>query len=72
MQVPSLGREDPLEEGMVAHSNILQCPENPMDGQSSLAGYSPWGCRESDRTEHTLTYLLEKPSGQSEMWIEHK
>ena len=23
MQVPSLGREDPLEEGMAIHSNIL-------------------------------------------------
>ena len=22
-------------------------------GQRSLAGYSPWGCKESDRTEHT-------------------
>ena len=22
-------------------------------GQRSLAGYSPWGCRKSDRTEHT-------------------
>ena len=24
-------------------------------GQSSLAGYSPWGCKESDTTEHTHT-----------------
>ena len=22
-------------------------------GQSSLEGYSPWGCKESDATEHT-------------------
>ena len=24
-------------------------------GQRSLAGYSPWGCKESDMTEHTRT-----------------
>ena len=24
-------------------------------GQSSLAGYSPWDCKESDPTEHTHT-----------------
>ena len=36
------------------HSNPLQYfyLENPMDtGQRSLAGYSPWGCKESDTTE---------------------
>ena len=27
-------------------------------GQRSLVGYSPWGCKESDRTEHTSTGLL--------------
>ena len=26
-------------------------------GQRSLVGYSPWGCRESDMTEHTSTHL---------------
>ena len=25
-------------------------------GQRSLAGYSPWGCKESDTTEHTHTH----------------
>ena len=29
---------------------------NPMDRERSLAGYSPWGQRESDTTEHTHTY----------------
>ena len=33
-----LGREDPLEEEMATHSNIL--PEK-FHGQRSLAGYSP-------------------------------
>ena len=41
--VPGLGRSP--GEG---HSNPLQysCVENLMD--SSLVGYSPWGCKESD------------------------
>ena len=37
MQVPPLGGEDPLEDGMATHSSIL---ENPCE-QRSLAGYSP-------------------------------
>ena len=38
MWVRSLGREDPLEEGMATHSSIL-CLENPHE-QRSLTGYS--------------------------------
>ena len=52
--VPSLGWEDPLEKGMATHSSILawRIP------QRSLAGYSPWGHKESDTTERpTLIYL---------------
>ena len=43
MRVPSLGQEDPLEEGMATHSGILawRIPQ----GQKSLVGYSPWGPR---------------------------
>ena len=26
-------------------------------GQRSLAGYSPWGCKESDMTEHTCRII---------------
>ena len=38
------------------HGNPLQyfCLENP-HGQRSLAGYSPWGHKESDATEHAHT-----------------
>ena len=45
--VPGLGRSPGGVQG-----NPLQysCLENP-HGQSSLAGYSPWGCKESDTTE---------------------
>ena len=46
----SLGQEDPLEEGMAAHSSILAWRAH---GQRSLAGYSPWGHKESDVTEAT-------------------
>ena len=27
-------------------------------GQRSLAGYSPWGHKESDMTEHTRTHIV--------------
>ena len=38
MWVPSLGHEDPMEEGMATHSTIL--PGEP-HGQRSLVGYGP-------------------------------
>ena len=45
--IPGLGRSPGG-----GHGNPLQycCLENP-HGQRSLAGYSPWGCKESDMTE---------------------
>ena len=46
--VRSLGWEDPLEEGMATHSNILAWK---IHRQSSLAGYSPGGRKELDTTE---------------------
>ena len=53
--VQSLGREEPLEEGMATHSSIqYSCLENP-HGQRSLVGYSPWDCKESDMTESLST-----------------
>ena len=47
-KVQSLGQEDPLEKRMATHSSILP---REFRGQRSLAGYSPWGHRESDTTE---------------------
>ena len=52
MQVQSLDQEEPLEEGMTTHSSILAWR---MNGQRSLACYSPWGPEESNTTE--ATYL---------------
>ena len=49
-QARSLGREDPLEEGMVTHPVFLP---HESHGQRSLMGYSPQGHRESDTTEAT-------------------
>ena len=46
--VQPLGREDPLEKEMAAHSSILP---GKSQGQRSLAGYSPCGHEESDTTE---------------------
>ena len=50
MRVQSLGREDPAEEGAATHSSFLSGESH---GQRSLAGYSPWDCKESDMTEAT-------------------
>ena len=47
-QVRTLGWEDPLEKGMATHSSILPGESH---GPRSLAGYSPWGRRESDTPE---------------------
>ena len=47
-RLQSLGGEDPLQKGMATHSSILVWESH---GQRSLAGYSPWGRKESDMTE---------------------
>ena len=49
-QIP--GWEDPLEEEMQPTPVFL--PEKS-HGQRSLVGYSPWGHKDSDMTEHTHT-----------------
>ena len=54
--VQSLDQEDPLEKGMATHSCILAWR---IHGQRSLAGYSPWDCKELDTTEWlTLSVLI--------------
>ena len=52
-KVQPLGQEDPLE-GMATHSNILAWK---IHRQSSLAGYSLGGRKESDTTEHILVNI---------------
>ena len=53
-QVQSLGQEDPLEKGMATHSSILAWESH---GQRSLAGYSPYGHKESDMTERRSAHI---------------
>ena len=54
--VQSLGWEDSPGGG---HGNPLQdsCLENP-HGQRSLAGYSPWGRKESDMPDRLHTHMM--------------
>ena len=52
--VQFLGQEDPLEKGLATNSRSLP---REFNGKCSLLGYSPWGCKESDKTERiTLTF----------------
>ena len=48
--IPSLGREDSLEEGMQPTPVFLP---GEFHGQRNLEGYTPWGRKESDPTEAT-------------------
>ena len=48
----SLGWEDLLEKGTVAHSSLLAW-------RIPWAVYSPWGCKESDMTERLLLSLCQ-------------
>ena len=40
---------DPLEEGMATHSSVLSWR---IPRTEELVGFSPWGCRELNSTEH--------------------
>ena len=56
----SLGREDPLKKGMATHSSILAWK---IPWTESLMGYSPWGNKESERTERlTLSLFKQQPT----------
>ena len=51
---------------MVTHSSILPGESH---GQRGLMGYSPWGCTESDTTEHA-PYVCQRAS-QAAQWAEN-
>ena len=53
--VQFLGQEDTLEKGMPIHLVFLPGKSH---GQRSLAGYSPWGHKESEVTERLILSLL--------------
>ena len=56
--VQSLGWEYPLEEEWQPTPVFLPGKSH---GQRSLGGYSPWGRKESDTTEHTCAFLWWSP-----------
>ena len=53
--VQSLGQEDPLEKEMTTHSSSLAGKSH---GLRSLVGLSPWGHKESDKTERLHFHFL--------------
>jgi len=54
-RILSLGREEPLETEWLPTPVFLP---GEFHGQRSLAGYSPWGHKESDTTEGLSLSLL--------------
>ena len=58
--IPGLGRSSGGGHGNPLHDS---CLENP-HGQRSLAGYSPWGRKESDTTEPQHFSVLAGKSSQ--------
>ena len=57
IQVRSLGPEDPLRRALLLTPVFLP---GEFHGQSSLVGYGPGGCKESDTAERlTLSVLAE-------------
>ena len=61
-QVWSLGGEDPWRRKWQPSPVSLS---RKCHGQRSLAGYSPWGCKESDMTKwltHTQTHFTDEKS----------
>ena len=52
--VQSLGRDDSLEQEMATYSSILAWK---IPWTEELPGYSPWGHKESNTTEHTHTRI---------------
>ena len=75
-RVRFLGREDPLEKEMAIHSTTLP---GKFHGRRSLIGYSPWGCKELDKTERlhfqehfTCQYLILQFKGSVNMSVIEK
>ena len=62
-RVQFLGREDPWRRKWQSTPALLPGKSH---GRRSLIGYSPWGCKESDTTEHhTKDMTLELGAGEA-------
>ena len=59
MWIGSLGQEDPLDKGMTSDSRKRV---GEFHGLRNLAGYSPWGHKESDMTEQLKHIYTQKLS----------
>ena len=59
--IPGSGRFPGVRNG-----NLLQysCLENAMDRESWPATHSPWGCTESDTTDHRTAHTILRPVGK--------
>ena len=66
--IPRLGRSPGG-----GHGNPLQysCLENP-HGQRTLAGYSPWGLKESDTTEQLSTWNINRAQSDAKWNLSDK
>ena len=64
-QVQPVGQEGPLEKGLATHSSILA-----LTVLWSLAGYSPWGHKESDMPER-LTLSLPSTAKTGKMKVKN-
>ena len=65
MQVWALGCEDPWSRKWQPTPLFLSGKSH---GQRSLAGYSPWGYKESAATEHKHILILDLPSWLTLLW----
>ena len=66
--VQFLGREDPWRRKWQPIPVFLP---GEFNGQRSLGGYSPWGCRESDMTEQLIhTQAPKRDHWDGEIWLE--
>ena len=63
--VQSLGWEDLLEKEMATHSSILAWKIPWTEKPSRLVGYSPWGCKEWDKTSLSLSFTKHRRSNIS-------
>ena len=69
MRIPSLGQEDPLEKELATRSSVLAWE---IHGQISLVGYSQWGSKESDVSEHARICMLRLLQSQQGGSCSHK
>ena len=64
--VGSLGWEDPLEKGVTTSPVFLR---GKVHGQMSLASYSPWGHKESHRTQRLILGLELKHNSTQQQFM---